>query len=48
MNKKASTLKVEPGKILRVYSREEAANFARQWMEVFGKDKQGANMKAYL
>lgn len=48
MNKETSTLEVEPGKLLRVYSREETANFAKQWMEVFGKDKHGINTKAYM
>jgi hypothetical protein len=35
-------------KTLREYSPLEAADLARDWMEVFGKDRQGMNTKSYM
>ncbi len=41
-------LEVEPGRVLRQYSSEEALELARQWIEVYAQRAQGANIKAYL
>lgn len=38
----------EPENIVREYTAQEAAELAGQWLEVFGRDRQGANTKAYL
>jgi hypothetical protein len=39
---------VQPGNVLREYTREEAAAFAAQWLDAFGADRGGVNTKAYL
>ena len=35
-------------KILREYTSIEAADLARDWMEVFGKDRQGITTKSFM
>ena len=39
---------VEPGVVLRTYTKDEAVRWVEQWLEVFGQERQGVNAKAYL
>lgn len=39
---------VKPGKVLREYAKEQASDLAYQWLEIFGKKREGANTKAYM
>jgi hypothetical protein len=41
-------IEIEPGKVLRVLPALEASALADAWLEVFAKNRQGANTKAYL
>jgi hypothetical protein len=45
---KRTGIEVKPGNILRQRSEEETASLVAQWLDVFGRDKQGVNAKAYL
>jgi hypothetical protein len=47
MSRKETPL-VMPGNVLREYSKEQATDLASQWLEIFGKKRQGANAKAYM
>lgn len=38
---------IAPGKILKVFSAEETSEIERSWMNIFCKNKQGFNTKAY-
>jgi len=40
-------ISVNPGKITHVCSKKETWTYEKKWMEVFCKNKQGANTKAY-
>ena len=39
---------IEPGRVLREYSREEAASLAEQWLAVFAADASAPGMRRYL
>lgn len=39
---------IAPGSVLRLFTEAEANQLAEDWLDVFGKDRQGANTKAYL
>ena len=41
-------IEIEPGKVLRVLPAVEASYLADAWLEVFAKNRRGANTKAYL
>ncbi len=41
-------IEIEPGKALRVLSALEVSALADAWLEVFAKNRRGANTKAYL
>lgn len=43
-----SNLDIEPGQVLRRFSEEEALALTEQWLSVYAKQAQGANLKAYL
>lgn len=42
-----SEIEIKPGKITRVYSKEETLDIEQKWIKTFCKNKQGANIKAY-
>lgn len=39
---------VSPGTVIRQFSEAEAGQLAADWLAVFGKNRHGANTKAYL
>ena len=39
---------IKPGATLREYAPEQAQAMAQQWLDVYGKHRQGSNSKAYL
>lgn len=41
-------VEVQPGNILRVYEKEEVAEFRTKWMGTFARNKQGVGTNAYL
>ena len=41
-------LEVEPGRLLRRFTEDEALKLADQWINVYAQDAQGTNLKAYL
>jgi len=41
-------LEVEPGRVLRRFTEDEAVDLSEQWIGVFGRQAQDANLKAYL
>jgi len=41
-------LEIEPGKILRRFTEQEAIQWAEKWISVYAQDTSGANIKAYL
>lgn len=41
-------LEVGPGQILRRFTEDEAQKLANQWIAIFARNAQGANLKAYL
>jgi len=40
-------IEVKPGKILFVYSKKKTSEIENKWIDVFCKNKQGANIKTY-
>ena len=42
-----SEIDVQPGLLLKVYSKNEAQDFEKKWRDIFCKQRQGANTKAY-
>lgn len=48
MDKAIANIEVKPGKVLKIFSRKESIDLSKIWMDVFCKNKQGANTKAYL
>jgi hypothetical protein len=48
MAKSSRKLEIVPGKILKLYSKSEAAQLAEQWLEVFGANSQGVHTKSYM
>ncbi len=48
MISRAIEISIEQGRILRVFTKDEAIALSEQWSNVFCKDKQGANTKAYM
>lgn len=48
MPKSKPTIELIPAEPLRLYSTTEAAEFAKQWMDILCTNKQGVNTKAYL
>ena len=47
MDEIISAIEVNPGKVLRVYTKKETWAFEKEWMQTYCKDKQGANTNAY-
>ena len=45
---RAHTPIVTPGSIIRWFSEEDASQLVADWLAVFGKNRHGANTKAYL
>jgi hypothetical protein len=41
-------LEVEPGRLLRQFTEDEALQFTNQWINVYAQNAQGANLKAFL
>jgi hypothetical protein len=41
-------LEVEPGRLLRRFSEDEALKLVDQWVGIYAQNAQGANLKAYL
>jgi hypothetical protein len=39
---------VQPGSVTREYDEDETASLLTRWLEAFGRDRHGANTKAYL
>jgi hypothetical protein len=39
---------VQPGSVTREYDEDETVSLLTRWLEAFGRDRQGANTKAYL
>ena len=48
MQRKRVALEIEPGAVLKRYSKAESRKLAQQWLAAFGVDARGANTKAYL
>ena len=42
------TLEIEPVKVLRCFTEEEALEWTRRWIDVYAQHAHGANIKAYL
>ena len=42
-----SDIEVQPGQILKVFSRDQTNRFVQEWMNIFCQNKQGANTKSY-
>jgi len=47
MDNSYSSFEVKPGKIIHICSKKETWAYEKQWVDVFCKNKQGANTKAY-
>ncbi len=39
---------VEPGRITRLHSEDETADFLAKWLDAFGKNRRGVNSKDFL
>ena len=39
---------VQPGRVLRQYTRDEVIALLAQWLDAFGSERHGVNTKAYL
>lgn len=48
MDKGIANFEIQPGNILKIFPKKESLNLSKLWMDVFCKNKQGANTKAYL
>lgn len=46
--RRKSDLQVEPGRLLRRFTEDEALELTDQWVSVYAQYAQGANLKAYL